>query len=110
MFKDVHESTSGQLENTKVNIKKLNEPLLNNCILCMSHCVDSDDGVLATNLTQTNIIMDLLYLARDGFNREMQKNSGILISKLVKKNEKHLIRLRELHGVEILYSALKDKI
>ena len=53
----------------------------------MSHCVENSDK-LAQKLTSTNIMMDLLYLTRDGFNSEMQKNCGILISKLVKKDER----------------------
>ena len=75
----------------------------------MSHCVENDRK-LASRLADTNIVMDLLYLARDGARQEMQKNCGILISKLVKNDAKHMEKLRELHGIEILYAALKDKI
>ncbi len=115
LFKDVSQSsseTANEKENgSKVNMKKLNETIINNAVLCMSNCVENASDVkLAAKLTSTNIIMDLLYLTRDGYNPAMQKNCGILISKLVKKDEKHLERLRELHGVEILYAALKNKI
>jgi hypothetical protein len=76
----------------------------------MTNCIDHNEDNFASELVKTNIIMDLLYLARDGVNKYMQKNCGILISRLVKKDEKHFERLRELHGIEILYSVLKDKI
>jgi len=48
--------------------------------------------------------MDLLYLIGNGSNSEMRKNSGILVAKLSKKNEKHLNKMKELDG----FSFLKD--
>jgi hypothetical protein len=116
LFKDVSQieptSVEGQKNKTNgiVNLKKLNETVINNSVLCMTNCAESSDGKLSAALASTNIIMDLLYLTRDGYNAAMQKNCGILISKLVKKDERHLERLRELHGVEILYAALKNKM
>ena len=89
LFKDVSQNSAENcLENNKkLNLKKLNETVINNSVLCMSHCVESCDK-LAKKLLSTNIIMDLLYLTRDGFNPEMQKNCGVLISRLAKKDEK----------------------
>ncbi|CAF0754743.1 unnamed protein product [Brachionus calyciflorus] len=108
IFKDVSQSSAGESVNSKnLNLKKLNETVISNSVLCMSYCVESDDK-LAQLLIKTNIMMDLLYLTRDGFNAEMQKNCGILIAKLAKKDERHLHRLRELNGIEILYAALKN--
>lgn len=70
-----------------VNLKKLNETVINNSVLCISNCVERDVKV-AQVMVKSNIIMDLLYLARDGLNQEMRKNCGILIAKLVKKDDR----------------------
>jgi hypothetical protein len=81
---------SKEKETNSINLKKLNEKLINNCILCITNCVnDQDEGEkLAKRLTDTNIIMDLLYLTRDGFNMEMRKTCGGLIARLTKKDER----------------------
>lgn len=93
IFKNVSQTTvnpdlSQVGETSKnLNLKKLNEVFINNSVLCMSHCVETDLG-LAQRLAETNIIMDLLYLTRDGYNKDLQKNCGILIAKLVKQDER----------------------
>ena len=84
LFKDVSQDYA---EDSKINIKNLNESLLNNAILCMNNCVETSAAV-AHSLTEVNIIMDLVYLARDGRNKELQKNCGILIAKLCKQDNK----------------------
>jgi hypothetical protein len=93
-----------------VNLKKFNEKLVNNCVVCMSNCVDDPllGKNIASNLTDSNIIMDLLYLCRDGFNLEMRKNCGGLIARLTRQDERHLLKLRELNGIELLHSCLKN--
>lgn len=78
-------------KNKHLNLKKLNETLISNCVLCMSHCVETDQK-LAKRLAETNIVMDLLYLTRDGFNVDMQKNCGILLAKMAKQDEKYILR------------------
>ncbi|RNA00456.1 Tetratricopeptide repeat 12, partial [Brachionus plicatilis] len=108
IFKDVSQTPDQPNTGNKIlNLKKLNEVAISNAVLCMSNCVESDDK-LAERLLKTDIIMDLLYLTRDGYNIDLQKNCGILIAKLAKKDQRHLLRLRELNGVEILYAALKN--
>ena len=67
------------------------EKLLNNIVVCITNCVENDhskSNELAIELTETNIIMDLLYLTRDGFNIDMRKNCGRLIAHLTKKDER----------------------
>jgi hypothetical protein len=54
----------------------------------MSHLIDFDKSI-ADYFTQTNIIMDLLYLTRDLYKNDAQKNCAILIAKLVKQNKKY---------------------
>ncbi len=86
------------------NSKLTKETVVNNAILCISNCVE-DDFSLAKNLTQSNIIMDLLYLIGNANESvEMRKNAGILVAKLAKKDERHLNRMKELDG----FSFLKD--
>lgn len=84
LYKDVSQDYA---EDSKINLKNLNESLLNNAILCMSHCVETSANV-AQSLAETNVVMDLVYLARDGRNKELQKNCGILIAKLCKQDNK----------------------
>ena len=84
MFENVSK-TSDNVE--KINLKKFNEALINNSAICLSNCVETSKK-LAENLAEYNIIMDLLYLTRDGLNIEMRKNCGILIAKLCKQEEK----------------------
>ncbi len=88
LFENVSQTTEN---NSNINLKKLNETQINNATLCISNCIDvtsKTSDKLALNLSNTNIIMDLLYMTRDGRNSDMQKNCGILIAKLCKKNEK----------------------
>jgi len=84
LFKGVSQSVS---ENGKVNLKKLNETRINNGVLVMSNCVSASEK-FSESLSKTDIMMDLLYLARDGLNKEMQKNCGILIARLCKTCER----------------------
>lgn len=90
IFKNVSETSDQKISNNNrnLNLKKLDEKLISNAVLCMSNCVESDDH-LVHNLLKTNIIMDLLYLTRDGYNANLQKNCGILIAKLAKKDQRY---------------------
>lgn len=82
LFKDCSNINSELNKNFKEN-----EVLINNTILCMTHCVDEND-LVAVKLTKTNIVMDLLYLTRDMNKKEAQKTCAILLAKLAKKDEK----------------------
>jgi hypothetical protein len=80
---------TGSGERANVNLKKFNEAQINNAVLCMNNCVSQcPSEKMATLLARTDIIMDLLYLTRDGLNKDMQKNCGIMIAKLCKADEK----------------------
>ncbi|KAK0053257.1 tetratricopeptide repeat protein 12 [Biomphalaria pfeifferi] len=61
------------------------EVVIGNAALCLSHLCQVKQ--VCSKLTKTNIIQKLLELARDG--------------------RKHLDRLRELHGIEILHGCMK---
>ncbi|XP_071094607.1 tetratricopeptide repeat protein 12-like [Haliotis cracherodii] len=81
------------------------EVVVGNAALCLSHCVLVPKA--AKVLTKTDIIKELLVLARDGKQSAVQQNCAILIAKLTQGDPKHLERLRELHGVEILHSCMQ---
>jgi hypothetical protein len=53
----------------------------------MTNCVDEDKNI-ACEITNTNIVMDLLYLTRDLNKKEAQKSCAILLAKLTRQNEK----------------------
>ncbi|KAK3591065.1 hypothetical protein CHS0354_005454 [Potamilus streckersoni] len=80
------------------------EAYLGNAALCLSHCTQVKNVCAA--LAKTDIIKDLLVLARDGKNPVLQKNCAILIAKLAQGDSRHLDRLRELHGIEILHACM----
>lgn len=87
--KETGANTNGTEQRSNVNLKKFNEAQINNAVLCMNNCVSQCPArKLATRLAPTDIIMDLLYLTRDGLNKDMQKNCGILIAKLCKSDDK----------------------
>ncbi|XP_052806639.1 tetratricopeptide repeat protein 12-like [Mya arenaria] len=89
-------------------IKRLqdkDEAVVGNAALCLSHCAQGHKVCAA--LTNTDIIKELLVLARDGRKLELQQNCAILIAKLAQGDQRHLERLRELHGIEILHSCMK---
>jgi hypothetical protein len=74
-------------QNSTINMKKFNETLINNVTLSITFCFNTDNG-LADRMASTNIIMDLLYLTRDGHGDSMRKNCAILIAKLAKNSKK----------------------
>ncbi|BFZ22509.1 hypothetical protein BsWGS_25548 [Bradybaena similaris] len=81
------------------------EVTIGNAALCLSHLCQIDK--FCAKLTKTNIIQKLLMLARDGKKPAVQSNCAILIGKLVQGDARHLDKLRELHGVEILHGCMK---
>ena len=92
LFMDISETKNGvgKSQAKNVNLKKFNETQINNAALTMSNCVNnSSQGALnlSKKLADGNIMMDLLYLTRDGQSKDMQKNCGILIAKLCKSDQ-----------------------
>ncbi|KAK6173705.1 hypothetical protein SNE40_017111 [Patella caerulea] len=76
-----------------------------NTALCLCHCLQVDKAGAA--LAKTDIVKDLLVLARDGNNSDVRQNCAILLGKLAQSDQRHLERLRELHGIEILNDCMK---
>lgn len=86
------------------SIKSCDESVIGNAALCLGHCTQIPKVCAA--LTKTDIMKDLLVLARDGKRPQLQKNCAILIAKLAQGDTRHLEKLRELHGIEILHSCM----
>ncbi|GFN94736.1 tetratricopeptide repeat protein 12, partial [Plakobranchus ocellatus] len=97
------------------------EAVVGNAALCLSHLTkdgesDRDSGSgskqtlgarVCSRLTKTNIIQKLLTLARDGRKTALQGNCAILLGKLAQGDSRHLERLRELNGIQILHDCMK---
>lgn len=86
-------------------LKHNDEHVIGNAALCLSHCIEIPK--IPEKLTKTNIVKHLLVLARDGRKVAVQENCAILLAKLAMKEPRHLQRLRELHGIEILHTCMK---
>ncbi|KAM6933471.1 tetratricopeptide repeat protein 12 [Xenentodon cancila] len=77
-----------------------------NAALCLAHCFELE-GV-ATRLLGTDIVLLLLrHAAGDSERTAVQKNAAIALGKLCRSDPRHVQRLRELHGLEILHSCAK---
>ncbi|KAI1893482.1 hypothetical protein AGOR_G00124180 [Albula goreensis] len=88
-----------------------------NAALSLGHCLDIP-GV-ATALVGTDVVLQLLRLAagnpgnaeKPGNTRNTgntQQNAAITLGKLCKAEPRHTMKLRELHGLEILHSCLRQ--
>ncbi|KAK7482484.1 hypothetical protein BaRGS_00026301 [Batillaria attramentaria] len=86
-------------------LSSADEGIVGNAALCLSHCTQV--AGVCSSLAQTDIIKELLVLARDGKKPAVQQNCAILIAKLASGDARNLERLRELHGIEILHSCMK---
>lgn len=62
------------------SIKSCDESVIGNAALSLGHCTQIPKVCAA--LTKTDIMKDLLVLARDGKRPQLQKNCAILIAKL----------------------------
>ncbi|XP_047449271.1 tetratricopeptide repeat protein 12 isoform X2 [Mugil cephalus] len=82
------------------------EMVLGNAALCLAHCLELD-GV-ATHLLGSDIVLLLLRRAAgDAKRTAVQQNAAIALGKLCRSEPRHVNKLRELHGLEILHSCLK---
>ncbi|XP_015232735.1 PREDICTED: tetratricopeptide repeat protein 12 isoform X1 [Cyprinodon variegatus] len=82
------------------------EVISGNAALCLAHCFELE-GV-ATHLLGTDIVLLLLRLAAgDAKKTAVQQNAAIALSKLCQSEPRHIHKLRELHGLEILHSCAK---
>lgn len=71
------------------HLKSADEVVVGNAALCLSHCTQVPK--MCTALTKTDIIKDLLVLARDGKRPGVQQNCAILIAKLAQGDSKYVL-------------------
>ncbi|KAG7238713.1 hypothetical protein INR49_031229 [Caranx melampygus] len=82
------------------------EMVSGNAALCLAHCLELEGT--ASNLLGTDIVLLLLRrTAGDAKMTAVQQNAAIALGKLCRSEPRHLNKLRELHGFEILHSCMK---
>ncbi|XP_072557327.1 tetratricopeptide repeat protein 12 isoform X5 [Paramormyrops kingsleyae] len=82
------------------------EVVAGNAALCLGHCV-GERGV-ARALLDSDVLPLLLRLAGgDAGGEGVQRNAAVALGKLCVSEPRHTVKLRELHGLEILHSCMK---
>ncbi|XP_051254268.1 tetratricopeptide repeat protein 12 isoform X1 [Dicentrarchus labrax] len=82
------------------------EMVSGNAALCLAHCLELEG--IASNLLGTDIVLLLLrHAAGDAKRTAVQQNAAIALGKLCRSEPRHMNKLRELHGLEILHSCMK---
>ncbi|XP_062275468.1 tetratricopeptide repeat protein 12 [Scomber scombrus] len=82
------------------------EMVSGNAALCLAHCLELEGA--ASSLLGTDIVLLLLrHAAGDAKRTAVQKNAAIALGKLCSSEPRHVNKLRELHGLEILHSCMK---
>ncbi|XP_052044359.1 tetratricopeptide repeat protein 12 isoform X2 [Apodemus sylvaticus] len=82
------------------------EILVGNAALCLGNCMEVPSA--ASSLLKTDIVRVLLKLAgSDSQETAIQLNAGIALGKLCTAEPRFADQLRELHGIQILNSAMK---
>ncbi|KAM9359056.1 tetratricopeptide repeat protein 12 [Symphorus nematophorus] len=82
------------------------EMVSGNAALCLAHCLELEG--IAGNLLGTDIVLLLLrHAAGDAKRTAVQQNAAIALGKLCRSEPRHMNKLRELQGLEILHSCMK---
>ncbi|XP_041797290.1 tetratricopeptide repeat protein 12 [Chelmon rostratus] len=82
------------------------EMVSGNAALCLAHCLELEG--IASGLLGTDIVLLLLrHAAGDAKRTAVQLNAAIALGKLCRSEPRHISKLRELHGLEILHSCMK---
>lgn len=77
-----------------------------NAALCLGHCVQLPKvGIL---LVETNIVDDLLKALLESRSPDVQKNCAIVLARLANSHPRHMLRLRELQGMDVLRSCMPN--
>lgn len=84
----------------------IDELVVGNAALCMGHCLEVNGA--ASGLLGTDCVPLLLQLtAGDAKRAAVRQNAAITLGKLCKIEPRHMEKLRELHGLEILHSCVR---
>ncbi|XP_036927568.1 tetratricopeptide repeat protein 12 isoform X1 [Acanthopagrus latus] len=82
------------------------EMVSGNAALCLAHCLELEGT--ASNLLGTDIVLVLLrHAAGDAKRTTVQQNAAIALGKLCRSEPRHMNKLRELNGLEILHSTMQ---
>ncbi|XP_008307859.1 tetratricopeptide repeat protein 12 [Cynoglossus semilaevis] len=82
------------------------EVVTGNAALCLTHCLQLD-GV-ACRLLDTDVVLLLLrHAAGNAKKTGVQRNAAIALGALCRSEPRHVDKLRELHGFEVLHSCMK---
>uniref|UniRef100_A0A8C9QVR5 Tetratricopeptide repeat domain 12 n=1 Tax=Scleropages formosus TaxID=113540 RepID=A0A8C9QVR5_SCLFO len=82
------------------------EVAMGNAALCLGHCVEERGA--ASALLGSDVVPLLLRLAGgDAGGAGVQQNGAVALGKLCNAEPRHILKLRELHGLEILHSCMK---
>ncbi|XP_033833034.1 tetratricopeptide repeat protein 12 [Periophthalmus magnuspinnatus] len=82
------------------------EVVSGNAALCMAHCLELN-GVASSLLGTDTVLLLLRHAATDTKTTAVQQNAAIALGKLCRSEPRHMHKLRELHGLEILHSCTK---
>jgi len=84
------------------------EVIIGNTALCLGHCADMKE--VSQHLAGVNGVVEILlkHATNDELSNEVKQNSAICLAKLATADKRHLEKLREMHGLEILHSVIQD--
>ncbi|XP_041729708.1 tetratricopeptide repeat protein 12 isoform X2 [Coregonus clupeaformis] len=82
------------------------EAVAGNAALCLGHCLGVQ-GAASSLLGTDTVLLLLRHAAGDAKRSAVQQNAAIALGKLCRAEPRHMAKLRELHGLEILHSCMK---
>ncbi|XP_035389814.1 tetratricopeptide repeat protein 12 [Electrophorus electricus] len=85
------------------------EVVVGNAALCLGHCLavpEAGAALLGTDCVQL-LLRHSAGQAGHAGHAAVQKNAAVALGKLCKAEPRHLVKLRELHGLEILHACMK---
>ncbi|XP_037632477.1 tetratricopeptide repeat protein 12 isoform X1 [Sebastes umbrosus] len=82
------------------------EMVSGNAALCLAHCLELE-GIASTLLGTDIVLLLLRHAAGDAKRMAVRQNAAIALWKLCRFEPRHMNKLRELHGFEILHSCTK---
>ncbi|XP_039677192.1 tetratricopeptide repeat protein 12 isoform X2 [Perca fluviatilis] len=82
------------------------EMVSGNAALCLAHCFELE-GVASTLLGTDIVLLLLRHAAGDAKRTAVRQNAAIALGKLCRSEPRHVTKLRELQGLEILHACMK---
>ncbi|PFX15385.1 Tetratricopeptide repeat protein 12 [Stylophora pistillata] len=84
------------------------ETIIGNTALCIGHCADME-GV-SQHLASDNGVVEILlkHATNDELSKDVKQNAAICLAKLATSDKRHLEKLKEMHGLEILHSVIQN--